>query len=151
MRIMQPVQDAFMVLLAVIGVVLAGWFAVVQFITGWSWRNRDLPVWQAVGFEPAEARMWARDCFTPKTATAWRSAGFDAPAARGWRHHGYEPGEAARWAFAKADDRDFRARTMMEAASIPAGGPEALAQMLEQGRGYGLRIDKFHQQPDASV
>lgn len=91
------------------------------------WRQRDLPVWEAVGFGSEDARAWARARFTPKDATDWRAAGFEAAVAGRWRHHYFKPEEAARYAFGEdsAGAWGTQTRTMAEQQSGAAGPGQA--------------------------
>lgn len=99
----QPLQEALQLLMveltASVAVAVATVVVAHTAMAGQDWRQRDLPVWEAVGFGPEDASAWARARFTPKDATAWRAVGFEAAVAGRWRHHYFKPEEAARYAF----------------------------------------------------
>lgn len=124
----QPLQEAhelFMVVLTASVVVAVAVATVVVAHTAMArQRQRDLPVWESVGFGPEDARAWARARFTPKDATAWRAAGFEAAVAGRWRHHYFKPEEAARYAFGEDPAGAWGTQTRtMAAQQRGAAGP----------------------------
>lgn len=125
-----PLQEALelfmVVLMASVVVAVATVVVAHSAMARQDWRQRDLPVWEAVGFGPEDARAWARVRFTPKGATAWRAAGFEAAVAGRWRHHYFKPEEEARYAFGEdpAGAWETQTRTMAKQQSGAAGpGP----------------------------